>query len=161
MSRYQRSSGNSRGIFCSGGCESLRDDVFPAVLQNVLVPHGGRTGPEKRPLEADFPRIFEIAEDEFLEDESSIFPRGEIRHAVEIGDVYGVGVTGRFIGALGDVHHEQQQIHRVHGLPITAGIRRHLKEADALLPGGDFRGDLEVLEVPAKPLPRGDRGLLR
>lgn len=79
---------------------------FPAVLQDVLVPHGWRAGPEKRPLEADFPRIFEITEDEFLKDEAAKGGRGKVGNAVQVRNVDRVGVTGRFIGAFGDVHDE-------------------------------------------------------
>lgn len=43
---------------------------------------------------------------------------------------------------------------------ITAGIKTHLEETQTLLPGGDLRGDLEVLEVPLKPFPRGNLRLL-
>lgn len=136
-------------------------EAIPAGRQDVLVALGGRTGPEKRPREAGLPREFEVAEDELLEDGSSESPRGEVGNAVEVRQVDGARVAGRFVEALRDVHHEQQQVHAPHRLHITAGTRTHLEQTHHAPPRADLRGNPEVLEVPPKAPPRGNRHLLR
>ena len=115
--------------FLLGRVGESASDRFPAVLQDVLVSHGWRTRPEKRPLESDFPRIFEITENEFLVDKATEIGREEIRNTVQVRNINRVGVTGRFIGTLGNIHNKQQKVHRIHRLTVsrTAGAN-HLEQ---------------------------------